>query len=120
MTQRDIAASILQAAIKRNVIQPLYNRQITAARYNYDAETLKKMSAPFLVVELKAAWADELRNMTIYKKALNKYRKYELYHELLNINYDFNNLTRKQKKQKKEIIEAPKRKRGRPRKIITS
>jgi hypothetical protein len=116
MTQRDISSSILQSAIKRNTIQSLYNRQLSAARYNYDAETLKKMSAPFLAVELKAAWTDELKNMTIYKKPLNKYRKFELYHELLNINYDFNNLTRKQKKQKKEIIEAPKRKRGRPRK----
>jgi transposase len=108
------AAIDLQAAIKRKQLQPLYNRQIQAARYNYDEPTLKQMSKPYLAVELKAAWIDELKNMTIYKKPLNKYKKHELYHELLNINYDFNNFTKKQIKQAKIQAEAPKRKRGRP------
>jgi len=100
MNEREFAISKLQGAIKRGIIQPLYNRQLEASRFNYDEDVLKKMSFPFNGLELRAAWTDQLRNNTIYNKALNKYKKHELFHELLNINYDFSNLEQKKLKGK--------------------
>ncbi len=103
--------SVLQAKIKRQAIQPVFNKYLKTARENYDEATLKKMAYPYRADELKAAWTDKMREMTIYNKPITKLKKHELYHELLNVNYDFSNLQKKEAKQKQ-----PAKRRGRPRK----
>lgn len=88
----------LQGAIKRSNIQPLYNKYLQNARYNYTKEQLIEMSKPYRQDELKGAFLDELYKTTIYNKPVNKLKKYELYHELLNYNYNFNNLEKRKLK----------------------
>jgi hypothetical protein len=107
------AVSALQARIKRQSIQPLYNKYLKTVRQNYDEPTLKKMASPYRADELKAAWTDKMREMTIYNKPINKLKKHELYHELLNVNYDFSNLEKRQSKSKTDFPLLIKR-RGRP------
>lgn len=97
-----ISSEILQGAIKRNKQQQEYNKYIKAARINYDMTTLKELSKPYLVKDLKKAWSAAMYDNTIYKKPLNKLKKAELYHELLNVNHDFSTLPKKQ-------LKAPKR-----------
>ena len=92
--EREAAIQRLQGAIKRRNIQPQYNRYLQSARQNYDDATLKQMSRPYRFDELKAAWTDKVREMTIYNMPVNKLKKHQLYHELLNVNYDFSNLVR--------------------------
>lgn len=90
------SSQILQSAIKRTQTQPLYNKYVKAARLNYDIETLKQMSKPFLIKDLRKAWKEAMYSLTIYKKPLNKLNKAELYHELLNVNHNFETLPKKQ------------------------
>jgi hypothetical protein len=97
-----ISSQILQGAIKRSQQQPEYNKYIKAARINYDLETLKEMSKPYLVKDLRKAWNVAIYDYTIYKKPSNKLKKAELYHELLNVNHDFAKMPKKQ-------LKAPKR-----------
>ena len=97
-----ISSQILQSAIKRNQQQQEYNKYIKAVRINYDEKTLKELSKPYLVKDLKKAWSVAIYENTIYKKPLNKLKKAELYHELLNVNHDFSTLPKKQ-------LKAPKR-----------
>ena len=97
-----ISSEILQGAIKRNKQQQEYNKYIKAARINYDMTRLKELSKPYLVKDLKKAWSAAMYDNTIYKKPLNKLKKAELYHELLNVNHDFSTLPKKQ-------LKAPKR-----------
>lgn len=93
-----ISSQILQGAIKRNQQQGEYNKYVKAARVNYDEQTLKQLSKPYLAKDLKKAWSAAMYDNTIYKKPLNKLKKAELYHELLNINHDFTTLPKKQLK----------------------
>lgn len=93
-----ISSQILQGAIKRTQQQPTYNKYVKAARLNYDEATLKELSKPYLVKDLRKAWSTAIYNNTIYKKPLNKLKKAEIYHELLNINHDFATLPKKQPK----------------------
>lgn len=115
----DKAASILQSKVKRQIVQPVYNKYLKTARQNYDIETLKKMSAPFRADELKAAWSDKQREMTIYNKPINKLKKHELYHELLNVNYDFSALEKKEVKPATVKVKPPPKPRGRPKKPVS-
>jgi len=89
------AAEILQAAIKRREPQELYKRYKPAARVNYDVPTLKQMSKPYLLKELKKAWSVALYSYTLYQKPANKLKKHEIYHELLNVNHDFTTIPRR-------------------------
>lgn len=106
------AATILQSKVKRQSVQPVYNKYLKTARQNYDVETLKTMAAPFRADELKAAWTDKQRQMSIYNKPITKLKKHELYHELLNVNYDFSTLEKKE-------IKPPPKPRGRPKKPVS-
>lgn len=90
-----ISAEILQGAIKRRQVQPDFNRQRQIARENYDLATLNELSKPYLIKDLKTAWKNEMYSMTIYKKPLNKLKKAELYHELLNVNHNFSNIPKR-------------------------
>lgn len=111
--KKNTAASILQSKLLRANIQPKFNKYLEGARVNYDENTLKEMSQPFRHDELKAAWTDESKKLTIYNLPINKLKKYQLYHELLGINYDFSRL---EKKIPKNTIPKVPGKRGRPRK----
>ena len=93
-----ISSQILQGAIKRSQQQPQYNKYVKAARVNYDEATLKELSKPYLVKDLRKAWSAAIYDLTIYKKPLNKLKKAELYHELLNVNHNFATLPKKQLK----------------------
>lgn len=97
-----ISSQILQAAIKRNQVQPLYNKYVKASRIGYDMQSLKEMSKPYLLKDLRNAWRTALYEMTIYKKPLNKLNKAELYHELLNVNHNFSQLPKKQPRGRKK------------------
>lgn len=97
---KEQAIKNIQSAIKRQQIQPIYSRYLQSARVNYSKEQLIEMSKPYKITELKKAFLDELYNSTLYNKPVNKLKKYELYHELLNYKYDFNNLTKKAPKAK--------------------
>lgn len=97
-----MSAEILQGAIKRKQVQPLYNRYIQAGRANYDLATLTELSKPYLIKDLRTAWKNDMYSMTIYKKPLNKLKKAELYHELLNVNHNFSNIP-------KRVVRAPRR-----------
>jgi hypothetical protein len=90
-----ISAQILQGAIKRGQVQPLFNRQKQIARENYDIEQLKEMSKPYLLKDLRNAWKNDVYSITIYKKPLNKLKKVEVYHELLNANHNFANIPKR-------------------------
>ena len=90
-----ISAQILQGAIKRGQVQPLFNRQKQIARGDYDIETLKEMSKPYLLKDLRRAWLSDMYAITIYKKPLNKLKKAEIYHELLNANHNFSNIPKR-------------------------
>jgi len=90
-----ISAQILQGAIKRGQVQPLFNRQKQIARENYNIEQLKEMSKPYLLKDLRNAWRSDIYSITIYKKPLNKLKKAEVYHELLNANHNFANVPKK-------------------------
>lgn len=90
------AASVLQASIKRRQVQPMYNRYVSAARVNYDLNTLKEMSKPYLLKDLRNAWKTAIYSNTIYQKPMNRLTKAEIYHELLNINHDFSRLPKKE------------------------
>jgi hypothetical protein len=92
--------SVLQAKIKRQTIQPVFNKYLKTARQNYDEATLKSMSSQYRADELKAALTDSIRALLIYNKPINKLKKHEIYHELLNVNYDFSNLQKKEAKRK--------------------
>lgn len=90
-----ISSQILQGAIKRKQVQPLYNRQIQSVRKGYDENTLKELSKPYLLKDLKKAWLNYMYSSTLYKKPINKLKKYEIYHELLNVNHNFSTLPKK-------------------------
>jgi hypothetical protein len=109
--EKENAVRALQARVNRQTIQPQYNRYLQSARQNYDEATLKQMSAPYRADELKGAWTDKVREMTIYNLPINKLKKHQLYHELLNVNYDFSTL------EKKAPAPAPRR-RGRPARVV--
>lgn len=87
-----ISAQILQGAITRRQVQPLFNRQMQIARQNYDIEQLKEMSKPYLLKDLRRAWLSDMYTITIYKKPVNRLKKAEIYHELLNANHNFSNI----------------------------
>lgn len=89
---KEEALSLLQASTKRREAQQYYNLYLQAARKNYTEKQLIEMSAPYLTDELRAAWLDGIYELTLYKKPANKLKKYQLFHELLNINYDFSKL----------------------------
>lgn len=97
-----ISSQILQSAIKRSQTQPLYNKLVKASRVNYDIQTLKEMSKPYLLKDLRNAWRTAMYSTTIYKKPLNKLNKAELYHELLNVNHNFSQLPKKQPRGRKK------------------
>ena len=90
-----LSAQILQGAIKRGQVQPLFNRQTQIARRDYDLQTLKEMSKPYLLKDLRSAWKNDMYSITIYKKPLNKLKKTEIYHELLNANHNFSNIPKR-------------------------
>ena len=90
-----LSAQILQGAIKRGQVQPLFNRQTQIARRDYDLNTLKEMSKPYLLNDLRRAWRSDMYSITIYKKPLNKLKKVEVYHELLNANHNFANVPKR-------------------------
>lgn len=90
-----ISAQILQAAIKRKQLEPIYHNYITAARKNISIEELKELSKYYLLSTLRQAWRNDLYKLTIYGKPLNKLNKAQLYHELLNANHDFSKLPKK-------------------------
>lgn len=91
----------LQAVIKRKQIQPLYNKYLQTARINYTKEQLKELSKPYTIQNLRKSWNEYSKDNTIYGKASNKLTKAELYHELLNINFDFSQLQKKEPKTSK-------------------
>ena len=63
---------------------------------DYDEKTLKKMASPYIVAELKNALNGVLLKKTIYKLPVSKLKKHEVYHELLNIKYNFSNLKKRE------------------------
>ena len=114
------ALRVLQANIKRRLTQPQYQRFQQASRANYDEATLKTMAKPFRADELKAAWTDYINERSLYGKPVSRLKKHEVYHELLNINYNFNNLTRQEPRRRTRPAQEgaqPARRRGRPRRV---
>jgi len=101
------ALRVLQANIKRRLVQPEYQRFQQASRANYDETTLKTMAKPFRADELKAAWKDYINDRSLYRKPVSKLKKHEVYHELLNVNYNFNNLTRQEPRRRGRPRRAP-------------
>ena len=93
-TEEKSALTLLQATIKRGKGQSLFNMLLKAARQNYTTEQLIQMSEPYRTDELRAAWQGNIYELTLYKKPSIKLKKHELYHELLNVNYDFSQLER--------------------------
>lgn len=90
-----LSSQILQGAIKRRQVQPQFNRQIQIARENYDLPRLKELSKPYLIKDLRSAWRSDMYSITIYKKPLNKLKKAEIYHELLNVNHNFSTIPKR-------------------------
>lgn len=89
------STEILQGAIKRKQIEPLYQKYQQTSRKNMSIEELNELSKPYLLNTLRQAWKNDLYKLTIYSKPINKLKKAELYHELLNANHDFSKLPKK-------------------------
>lgn len=85
----------IQAFIKRRQIQPMYNKYLKNARYNYTIEQLNEMAKPYTIKNLRTAWSNYNKENTIYGKPSNRLKKAELYHELLYVNYNFEKLPKK-------------------------
>ena len=64
-------------------------------------DDLNELSKPYLLKTLRDAWKNEMYSSTLYKKPLNKLKKAELYHELINANYNISKLPQKQPKRLK-------------------
>lgn len=90
------ASQILQATVKRQQAEKAYKGLRGASRFNLTEQELMEMSKPYLMKDLKDAWKTTLYNLTIYAKPLNRLKKFEVYHELINMNYDFSKLQKKQ------------------------
>jgi len=95
-----ISAQILQGAIKRKQVQPLYQSLAKSSRSNLTMDDLIELSKPYLLKTLRDAWKNEMYSSTLYKKPLNKLKKAELYHELINANYNISKLPQKQLKRR--------------------
>jgi len=92
------ASEILQGAIKRKQLEPVYSKLKQASRKNISLEQLKELSKPFYLKDLRNAWRKALYELTLYAKPLSKLNKAELYHELLNVNHNFSSLPIKSRK----------------------
>lgn len=93
-----LASEILQGAIKRKQVEPIYTNLKQASRRNMTLEQLKELSKPYYLNDLRNAWRKALYQLTLYSKPLNKLNKAELYHELLNVNHNFSSLPMKPRK----------------------